>query len=191
MVKYRILHLARPLGRSGVGKRLPEPAERGPDTDVLHHKRAEVLTLRHPEYYCQALTAAGLQDLGKPEYEGLVRTRGDYGLFIDGMTREVFCTQVSGGVRFTKLTPKEFGLMREYLLAGRPLRPRGTEVGSRCLSDAAAIKLFEKARGKVDVRLGRYQYRAFRLHKDATEQGLKAYEFSPPPSLRYCLILPV
>lgn len=191
MVKYRILHLAWPLDRTGPGKRLPETPERTPDADVLHNQHAGVLTLRRPEFYCQALTAAGLHGLGKPEYEGLVRTRGDYGLFIDGMTREVCCTQDPDGVRLTKLTPKEFALMREYLLAARPLRPRSTQVGSRCLSDAAAIKLFEKARGKVDVRLGRYQYRAFRLHKDATDPGMKAYEFSPPPSLNYCLILPV
>lgn len=191
MVKYRKLYLVRPLDRSGPGKRLPETPERGQGVGVFRGARAGVLTCTRPELYCQALTAAGLYDLDKAGYEGLLGNRDHYGLFIDGMTREVVCMQDPGGVRCTQLTPKEFGMIREYLLAARPLRPRSTEVGSRCLSDAAAIKLFEKARGKVDVRLGRYQYRAFRLHKDATEHGLKAYEFSPPPSFHYCLILPV
>lgn len=190
MVKSRTLHCTRSVDGPGFRQRLPETPERGLDADVVHGKSAGVLTLRRQELYCQVLTAAGLHGLGKPEYAGLVRTREDYGLFIDGMTREVCCTQDPGGVRITKLTPKEFGMVREYLLAARPLRPRSTEVGSRCLSAAAAIKLFEKARGKVDVRVGRYQYRAFRLHKDPTE-GLKAYEFAPPPSLHYCLILPL
>lgn len=140
--------------------------------------------------YCCVRTRSGVRRLTKGEYEALVQDRDRYEMFIDGMTREAICRPVSGGSRLTVLTARELGLLSEYIEAGKPMRPRVTKVGARCLSDLAAVKLFEKARAKVDVKLGRYHYRAFRLHKNPTGRGLKAYEFAPPKALHYCLILP-
>ncbi|MHB8549452.1 MAG: hypothetical protein ACYDB8_00565 [Acidiferrobacterales bacterium] len=137
------------------------------------------------------LTVEGSRSASRVEYESLVQDQSLYDLFIDGMTRMVWCRETPSTARRSVLTPKEFGMVCEYMLTARPLRPRSTEIGRHCLSAESAIKLFEKARSKVDMRVGRYQYRAFRLHRHPTSQILKAFEFAPPASLAYCLILPV
>ena len=141
--------------------------------------------------YCWVRTRSGVRRLTKGEYEALVQDRDRYEMFIDGMTREAQGRDGTGRSRCAKLTTREFGLLAEYSEAARPMRPRATKIGARCLSDLAAVKLFEKARAKVDVKLGRYEYQAFRLHRNPAERSLKAYEFAPPKAFRYCLILPV
>ena len=141
--------------------------------------------------YCYTVTRSGVRALSRTEYERLLRTCDDYDLFIDGLTRGA---RVRGGPRgawTAKLTPREWGLLCEYIESARPLRPRRTRVGGRCLSEVAAAKLFERARRKVDVRLGRYEYRAFRLHKDPAGAVGKSYEFAPPDAFTYCLIRPL
>lgn len=141
--------------------------------------------------YCRVRTGRDTRYATKAAYEGLLQDRDRYDLFIDGMTREAHGRDGAGRSRCAKLTVRELGLLAEYIEAARPMRPRATKTGARCLSDLAAVKLFEKARAKVDVKLGRYEYRAFRLHRNPAERSLKAYEFAPPKAFRYCLILPV
>ncbi len=141
--------------------------------------------------YCRVITRSGLRRLTKDQYQALLRSREDFDLFIDGMSREARCREGRGAPRVSRLTPKELGILADYLEAARPLRPRATRTGSRCLSSESACRLFEAARRKVDVKLGRYAYRAFRLHRNPTDRRLKAYEFAPPAELTYCLILPV
>ena len=192
MIKYRKHPLLESQDHPEVRELPPGTAVRhGPGCGLIYRQDTAVLMDLHQVCYCQVLTAIGLRPINKVEYMQLVQDQNRYGLFIDGMTREVCCRHDPGRVRKTVLTPREFGMVREYMLVGRPLRPRSTEVGRHCLSDVAAIKLFEKARSKVDIRIGRYRYRMFRLHRNPTDQSLKAFEFAPPESLAYCLVLPV
>ena len=155
----------------------------GPGGDELRAARGDA--------YCCTVTRSGVRALGRAEYERLLRTGDDYDLFIDGLTREARVRGGPQGAWTAKLTPREWGLLCEYIESARPLRPRRTRVGGRCLSEVAAAKLFERARRKVDVRLGRYEYRAFRLHKDPAGAVGKSYEFAPPDAFTYCLIRPL
>jgi len=141
--------------------------------------------------YCRVITRAGTRRLGKVQYNELVKERDGYDLFIDGITREASCRHGKGTPRTATLTPKELGILGDYIQGAKPMRPHHTKTGSHCLSGASACKLFEEARRKVDVKLGRYTYRAFRLHKNPTDRQLKSYEFAPSHDLTYCLILPL
>ena len=69
------------------------------------------------------------------------------------------------------------------------MRPSSTKTGDGCATSEAARRLFEEARRKADVKLGRYNYRAFRLHRNPHDAKLNSYEFAPSKDLAYCLIL--
>ena len=72
--------------------------------------------------------------------------------------------------------------------AGRPLR--ANEI--RCLRESGvsdAQRLVEIARQAVDVRLGRYQWRAFHTVRGATPDA-KAYAFRPPSDYEFAVVLP-
>jgi hypothetical protein len=140
--------------------------------------------------YCRMVTRDGTRTLKKAQYDELLRRRGKYDMFIDAMTGEAMCRQGKAKPCTAKLTPKERGILIDFMETGKLMRPYNTKTGTTCLSRDAACRLFEKARRKVDVRLGRYEYRAFRLHKNATNPTLKAFEFAPPDDLQYCLIVP-
>ena len=140
--------------------------------------------------YCRVITRSGTRLLSRAGYQALAGGGYDYDLFIDGMTRRACCRDEQGTLFRVTLTPKELGILADYIEAAWPLRPHATRTGSHCLSQASACRLFQAARRKVDVKLGRYEYRAFRLHKNPVDRWLKAYEFAPPEHYSYCLILP-
>lgn len=135
-------------------------------------------------YHCRAVTHEGTRNLGKKEYERLTSGKSSYDIFIDGFTREVAHKRESR----PKLTAAEFEIVSEYIETRKALRPFGTRTGSARSRDAA-VKLFENARRKVDIKLGRYEYRAFRLHK-ATDPIMKSFQFDPPKGMTFCLIIP-
>ena len=141
--------------------------------------------------YCRAITRDGTRSLDKNLYEKLVQTRNTYDMFLDGMTREVSCRDGKSKPRTAKLTSREFGILGDYIQAGKAMRPFSTKTGSNSASSEAARRLFEEARKKVDVKQGRYAHRAFRLLKDPTDPKLNSFEFRPPADLKYCLILSV
>jgi len=140
--------------------------------------------------YCRVISKDGTQSLDKSRYQALLKTRNKYDMFIDGMTRETSCRDGKGHSQAAKLTPKELGIVVDVIMAGKPMRPYNTKTGNNCSSSSSACRLFVEARKKVDVKLGRYRYRAFRLHKDASDSKLNAHEFTPPDGFLYCLILP-
>jgi hypothetical protein len=49
------------------------------------------------------------------------------------------------------------------------------------------VKIFERARRKVDVSLGRYEWRALQTLKSSVPDA-KAFQFRPPQSMRWALI---
>jgi len=163
-----------------------------PWSRILKKADAEPALTKKPRApgYCCVVTREGTRTLSKAQYDDLVTRQGEYDMFIDGTTRDVACRKGKAAPRQAKLTPKELGMLIDYIEAGKRMRPYNTKTGAGCLSRTAACRLFEKARRKVDVKLGRYEYRAFRLHKNATDPKLKAFEFAPPDDLQYCLIVP-
>lgn len=140
--------------------------------------------------YCRMVTREGARMLSKAQYDEFLKTRSEYDMFIDGITGDAVCRQAGAKPRSSKLTPKERCILVDYIDAARPMRPYNTKTGTTCLSRDAACRLFEKARRKADVRLGRYEYRAFLLHKNSADPRLKTFEFAPPDDLQYCLIVP-
>ena len=81
-------------------------------------------------------------------------------------------------------------MLFDVIEAGKPIRPCETETWGTRSGRASAIRLFERARAKVDVEVRRYEHRAFRLHRNTSDSKLKAFEFAPPDDLDYCFILP-
>lgn len=122
--------------------------------------------------------------MDREQYEDFVSKKKSCDIFIDGFTREV----LHGGKVRKSLTPGEFAIISEYIESRKVMRPFATRTGN-ARSREAAVKLFETARRKVDIKLGRYEYCAFRLHKNCAPE-LKAFEFAPPEGLRYCLVIP-
>lgn len=140
--------------------------------------------------YCHVITREGKRAANKVQYEKLVNARDEYDMFIDGMTLRASCRDGKQKPLTEKLTPKELGILSDFIQAGKPMRPYNTKTGKGCASSSSAYRLFEGARRKVDVKLGRYVYRTFRLHKNPSDRKLNAHEFAPPEDLVYCLILP-
>jgi hypothetical protein len=143
-----------------------------------------------PRDYCRAITREGEQILEKAQYEELVRRRREYDMFIDGTTGVVLCRQGEAEPRVEKLSPMEQGILIEVIEAGKPMQPGRTKTGSRCSNGASACRVFETARAKADVKLKRYEYRAFRLRRNTFDSKLKTFEFAPPDDLQYCVIVP-
>lgn len=140
--------------------------------------------------YCHVIASEGTRSLDKAQYEKLVKTRNQFAMFLDGMTREAICRDDKNKPRTAKLTSRELAILGDYIRAGKAVRPYATTTGGNSSSSEAARRLFESARKKVDVKRGRYEYRAFRLLKNPTDPKLNSFEFLPPDDLKYCVILP-
>ena len=141
------------------------------------------------DIYCRAITRESTQHLSRAEYDALQRTRDEYDMFIDGISREATSRKGSGPPQTAKLTSSELYILRDFIESGKPMRPRDTKTGENCLSPVSAIRLFQQARKKVDMKLGRHEYRAFHLHKSSHGPDCNTYEFVPPDDLTYCLIV--
>lgn len=141
-----------------------------------------------PGVYCEALAGDDAEHLTESEYRARLATREDQHLFIDMLSagqggrhpagrrngREVF--------EETTLTPNEAAALAELVARRSPLRP--TELQS--VSVTHPDKVIEQGRRKVDVRLARYQWRAFHTIRGDTPDA-KHYAFQPPDGFR-CLI---
>lgn len=167
----------------------------GPKWKQIPHARADAARDavpcegQAPAPYCRVITRSGTSALPKSQYDELISRRRGYGMFIDAMTGEASCRHGNGKVRVEKLTAGEVAILVDFIEAGRPMRPHATKTGGGCASADAASRLFEEARRKADVKLGRYGFRSFRLHKSPTDRKLKAFEFAPPDDLEYCVIV--
>lgn len=140
--------------------------------------------------YCVAVTDVERRVLSKCEYHQVLKDRTQYDIFIDGMTYKASRRTSEGDTRTTTLTSYEMGILADYIQANRPMHPQRTTTGVNIPETASAIRLFERARKKVDERLGRTKWRSFRTHPNPTDPKQKTYEFAPPEDLKYCLILP-
>jgi hypothetical protein len=155
--------------------------------DIAHLETilsARVNKAKASQYHCRTVTHEGAKQLTKKQYEKLISEKKFYDIFIDGFTKEI----THKGKAHSKLTAAEFEIICEYIESKTALRPYSTKTGNARPRDAA-IKLFENARSKVDIKLGRYKYRAFQLHK-VTDPKMKSFQFAPPEDMTYCLIIP-
>lgn len=128
--------------------------------------------------HCRAITRQGIVEVGRIEYDLHLSEWKDYDIFVD-LTRRVWHL----GKERKRLTQREYTMIRQYLETRRAMRPKETEAGKMCLSQRAARKCFEEARRKL---LPKNKSEVFQRY-DA-EDDYTAYEFSPSPDLRYCLL---
>ena len=170
-----------------LGRALEKSLDERDDKKVAESAPVEELP---PDAYCWVMTSEGTRAVKKPEYDKFVKRRREYDMFVDGMTRETSCRVGKGKPRLAKLSPKQQAILLDVIRADKPIRPRATETGKTYQSMTSATHLFERARAKADVKLGRYKYRAFRLHENSTKPESKTFEFAPPDDLKFCVIIP-
>jgi hypothetical protein len=143
-----------------------------------------------PNSYCRIVTEISDEYVSKNEYTRIMSQTQDYDLFIDGTTltplRTLSGTRMKS--RTTRLSPREFDILEEYILAKAPIKLKETRVG-RKLGWTTAESVFKSCRKKIDRKVARYQWTVFRMAKGLTRED-KGFCFTPPDSIRYCLIIP-
>ena len=132
--------------------------------------------------YCRAITHEGREFLTKRQYEELAATKSNSDMFVDGFQRRVWKRTVDGKKSEQNLTPAELQLLTSYVEHAKVAKPTRFGFG---------IKVFETARRKADVKVGRYEWRAFVTHRTPADPEMKEYQFLPPAGLKYCVIIPL
>jgi hypothetical protein len=134
------------------------------------------------------ITESGSEEITREAYLRAVEAAAEVDLFIDGVARPArFAKRLPDGTRDAgQLTDAELRLLVGMITRPGPHRPKEID---RSLQDG--IKIFEMARRKVDVDLGRYRWRAFSLHRSGVDRVAKEYAFTPPAGFRFCVLLPV
>jgi len=132
--------------------------------------------------YCRVITHEGREFLKKHQYEELIEDRSTFDMFIDGFQKKVWKQLLNGKVVQDKLTPAELRILISYVEYGRVAKPTRLD---------SSIKVFETARRKADVTVGRYEWRAFTTHRTPADPRMKEYQFSPPSDLKFCIVIPL
>lgn len=126
--------------------------------------------------------------LSKKQYEALVRERKKYDFLIDGLAHKCFKrTSPAKPHSEAKLTVSEFALLRAYILSGRRHRPIEFRWNDASPDEMSAIRLFNAARRKADIREGSGSFTLFRTHQGRSA-NLRTFEFDPPSTVRWLLI---
>ncbi len=140
--------------------------------------------------FCIAYTSEGTRQLSRDEYEKLVQSAHDLDLFLDVVVPR-HGRKYAGGYRRgagpfvqVEISTSEARALAELVVRGVTLAPR--ELASLKAVGGRA-KIVQSARKKVDVRLRRYEWRAFHT---AVGEGAeeRRYVFRPPPTLRYAVL---
>ncbi|MFQ5518202.1 MAG: hypothetical protein ACE5E8_11585, partial [Acidimicrobiia bacterium] len=142
------------------------------------------------EAYCRVITHEDDRVIGREAYQDLAATASEFDIYIDGVSHTARTRRDVNPSPTVSLSPGEFDIIAEYVESRKRIRPYRTKAGAECSSSTAAQKLFDRARRKVDIKSGQFDPRAFRLHK-TVEAQMKAYEFSPPDGLRFCVLIPL
>jgi hypothetical protein len=192
------------LDRFGLGQRVeivPLRQALRLEGDVLVGALPEtVLTLREPAavpysariVVCLVIDQDGRRQLDADEYKALVERAAELDLFIDTTT-----TVDGGGYRGLRreddstveeaaLTKHEAAALVALISTRKALRTGDfASVGVN-----AVDKVVERARSKVDVKQGRYKWRAIHTLAADTPEA-KRWQFNPGPGLRFALAMPV
>ncbi|HEU4406812.1 MAG TPA: hypothetical protein VFS43_16210 [Polyangiaceae bacterium] len=143
---------------------------------------------------CRALTDRGERALDRAAYDAFLRDEAhafDFVLDAVDVSRGRHATawrrDERGGLERVELTRHEAEALAE--LVERAAVTRAGELA--CLRAAGvhdAVRVVERARQKVDVRVARYAWRAFATIGGRGDE--RAYHFAPPPGFRYACLLP-
>ncbi|MDH5527833.1 MAG: hypothetical protein OEY97_11060 [Nitrospirota bacterium] len=150
--------------------------------------RGEAFPPTEQAAYCRAITHESAFTMDADEYKALVARSPEFAVFIDGVTGAATRYHDGKAMPPGKLTAGEFAMIAEYIESRKIMRPTGTKTGTGKSAETAR-SLFNSARRKVDIKLGRYEWCCFQTRK-ATERGQTAFEFAPPDGIAWCLILP-
>jgi hypothetical protein len=166
---------------------------------LLGELPAPLLVVREParEPYgvaavvCVVVDQDGTRPLTAAEYHALVARAGELDLFIDttvtveGGAHRALRRDDAGVVEEAALTKHEAAALVELITTRKALRAGDFST----VSANAVDKIVERARRKVDVSLGRYEWRAIHTLRADTPEA-KRWQFNPPARLRWAALLP-
>ena len=173
------------LGPSGLVGALPEPGVTVRDSGGV---AAAYGTTVASAPMCVVIDNEGERALTRPEYEALVARAAELDLFIDmtvtaeGGGHPAWSRDEAGKSRRETLTIHEAASLAELVRTRRALRERDFKT----VSVNAIAKVVERARKKVDVQLGRYEWRAFHTLRGETPEA-KRWQFNPKGGFAVCL----
>jgi hypothetical protein len=172
------------------GRLVLVPARSGPRRVVPVREPAAPAYAAEP-IVAEVFEATGKRGLSAAELTALVARRGTLDLFIDttapGGHRGLRAGHRDAAGTFVEveLTVGEAAVLVELVQTRKALRSRDF----RGLNATAITKTFERARKKVDLREGRYAWRAFQT-KSGSEPAAKRFLFNPPDKFAFAVIVP-
>lgn len=127
--------------------------------------------------------------LSKVDYQLLVHDRDRYDIIIDALDRRRCFKRDSHASphQGDRLTSAEFKMMRGYFATQAVHRPTRFYDGDSGDREAAAAKIFQTARQKVDIKRGDGSWLLFRAHTNPCGEPW-SYEFAPPDDVRWLMI---
>jgi hypothetical protein len=153
---------------------------RGPEPDGSPRPSAEV----RRDTYCLAFDGER-HELTRSGYQKEVEGAKNQDLFIDitdtdGQGCRVGRRDLDGQFQWVKPAPNEAQALARLILSGRGLRAAQVRQG---MGDH--VRYMNRARKKVDVRVGRHGWRFFKAVGSKDE---KEFEFNPDPQYRFLLL---
>lgn len=142
-----------------------------------------------PPTVCVVVDNDGERALTRAEYEALVAGAQKLDLFIDatvtatGGGHPASSRDAKGKLRRDTLTVHEAAALIELVRTRRALRAGDFAT----VSVNAVAKVVERGRRKVDVQLGRYEWRAFHTLR-ADTPAAKRWQFNPPEDVQVALV---
>jgi hypothetical protein len=140
---------------------------------------------------CVVIDHDGQRTLTADEYRALVARARDLDLFVDttvtvdGGAHRGLRRDDDGGVDETPLTKHEAAAIVELISTRKALRAGDFAT----VAVNAVDKVVERARSKIDVKQGRYKWRAIHTLAADTPEA-KRWQFNPPPELQYAVVYP-
>ncbi|HMA93245.1 MAG TPA: hypothetical protein VKP30_11200, partial [Polyangiaceae bacterium] len=175
-----VLRQALTVSEKGFAANWPVESHEGPAPG-----RTSGVVTREPAAYV-AYSERGYEVLTAVERRERLSELSQYDLFLD--TTEVAeqgryragKRDVDGTVESVLLPLNEAAVLVELVQAPGPLESRQF----RSVLVSHVEKLVERARSKIDVRLGRYNWRSIQ-----TIRATKAYQFRPPPNMKWLVLV--
>lgn len=145
-----------------------------------------------PADYCVRVTADIAEQIDESTYRATAARAEDYDLFLDMLStlaggRHRACRRDSSGFHDSALTVQQAWAYAELMERRRPMRAGEL---SALNSFGSPEKQVEAARRALDVKIGRYEWRATKLLRGDDRQANR-YLFQPPEGLRWVLLRPL
>ena len=141
-----------------------------------------------PGHFCTIFTHEGERPLNQNEYRELLSSKSSFEMFIDGIEKQAWTANKGTFTGPKKFNLNELTLIADYIITRKFRRP-ATILKYSPESRANAKQIFKQARKKVDVPLGRKEWRAFKM-VESRKCDANLYGFCPPIGFKYCLIMP-